>query len=135
MNTELIYQSFKQCPNIIVGDGSYAMPTSSWLFGKFKSWYFTMLGALKSSGYSAQWDCDDFASIFRVMAQICHAQTRTRPEEGIAVGELFYMMDSGGGHAICCAFTENGLIFIEPQTGEQLKLSATELQSVSFVRF
>ena len=87
-------------------------------------------------GYSKQWDCDDFAAMFRIKAVEAHFRSGRNPDEGLAVGEVWYTREDGRGHAINLAVVEGGdLCFVEPQTGAELKLTASELQSFCFARF
>lgn len=91
--------------------------------------YFLENGALLHN-------CDNFASLFYAFAQICHAKSN-RPEQGIAVGELFYFIggDKTKGHAINVAVTDKGIVAIEPQTGRIQELTKAEKEGAWFIRF
>lgn len=120
---------------LIIADRTYGKPKKDWLLEVFYPWLSRELKRDGISGWQESFDCDDFATVYRVMAQVCHANTRNGAE-GIAIGEVFYTRDNGGQHAINCAFVENEqLIFIEPQNGQQTKLTDKELGSIWYVRF
>lgn len=135
MTSDDVFKNFYGVESVIITDRDYAKPTTHWLFEVFRPWFETRLDGFGTRSWSTQWDCDDFAALYRTLAQVCHSLTHVRPEEGIAVGEVKYRKDSGVIHMINCAFTEQGLIWIEPQTTCQVQLSETELSSRSYVRF
>lgn len=127
-----------QLPNayIAISDKDDALPTSAWLFGPFAKSFKRVLFKWRLFNWRAIWDCDNFASEFRCHAQRCHARTRTRTEEGLAVGELWYVTDHQEAHAVNLAVVEGHLIvFVEPQTCKRIYLSDSERQSCWFVRF
>lgn len=119
-------------------DQTYACPQSEWLLGPFWSWYwetFTALGVMK---WERTNDCDDFAMRYATAAKLCHSITKggVGNPEGLAVGEFWYQQDASGGHAIVVAMTpDKGLIFIEPQNGKEMKLSASEIASCILAKF
>lgn len=129
----LLSEGFKNAQTF-VSDSNYARPTSTYLLGKFYSFYKEWLAEHNLLVWKDRWDCDNFASTYYVFCQMCHFKSK-RPEQGIAVGELFFLQDSGGGHAVNCAVTEKGLVIIEPQTGEILRLSETEKKNTFMIRF
>jgi hypothetical protein len=56
----------------------------------------------------------------------------------LAVGELWYVLDSGGAHAInvaICGPNISDVVFFEPQTRDVKTLSAKELASATMIRF
>ena len=123
----------KDPPIIMLADKDYAAPTSIFLFSD------EVLAAWKlycdAHPYVKKHDCDDFAFEYKSFMQGLHAQSKF-PEDGFAVGVVFYLVgnDPTKGHAICWALTEDrGLIYIEPQTGLELVMSATEVGSRFFV--
>lgn len=131
-----IFSNFYGLEHVLLMDKNYAQPTTHWLFQEYRPWFEKKTFELGVSSWRDQWDCDDFASLYRILAQVCHSLTHTRTEEGLAVGEVKYLRESSKQyHMINCAFTEQGLIYIEPQKCLQIHLSETELQSRSYVRF
>lgn len=121
---------------IIISDIDYALPKASWLTGKFYEFYKGWRYDHNLNEWANRNDCDNFASLFYTFSQICHAKGN-RSEQGIAVGEMFYFIggDKNRGHAINIAITDVGVIAIEPQTGEIVKLTKAEKESSWFVRF
>lgn len=118
-------------------DTDYALPTTSWLLTTFYPWWQDQRNSLGLTTWTRINDCDNFARAYAQAAQDCYALTPvdgTRPE-ALAVGELCYIKDGSGGHAIVLAITEDGKVFIEPQTGKRIFLSPTEIDSCFFVRF
>jgi hypothetical protein len=122
---------------VILSDSDYGKPTVAWLREKFWPWFQRQrfdLGLLK---WDRRNDCDNFARSYAQSAADCHALTVGENAEGLAVGEFYYIGTSHvkGAHAIVVAFTEEGKIYIEPQTGQRLALTPTEELSCFFVRF
>lgn len=119
---------------IFISDADYAKPTAAWITGDFYNYYLNWLEENGLSKWKETFDCDSFSSLFYAFAQACHGNAG-RKEQGIAVGEMFYKVDGGSGHAINIAITEKGIIFIEPQNGQRVMLSVSEMTSCWFVRF
>ena len=118
---------------INIADGTYASPATRWLTGNFYTNLY--LPWTKKNGLSKwrdQFDCDNFAYLYFVFAQICHAKSG-RKEEGLAVGVMYYMTDDGGGHAINFVVSKGEFKAIEPQSGDIVKLSEDERNSCWFV--
>lgn len=118
-------------------DETYAKPTNSWLFDKFYPWFKAHRWSGSLHRWSRKNDCDNFARAFCTYAQDAHARTSGNDAEALAVGEFCYHASSNvqGPHAIVCAVTEDGLIFIEPQTGERLNLTPQEISTCFRVSF
>lgn len=118
-----------------ISDGSYNITTLEWIIQKFYPFFVKKLEELGVSVWDEKWDCDDFSSFFRSLAQICHRKSKGTAE-GIAIGEIYYHQDGDneGNHAINVIFLENGPIFFEPQSGLPVKLSAAEMNSVYFFK-
>ena len=117
-------------------DVDYAKPTSDWLLNEFGPWFRKNRWKKDLDKWSRRNDCDNTARSYCVAAQDAHAKGDSQAE-AIAVGEFCYIATTHvqGAHAIVCAFTEEGLIFIEPQTGQRLALIPTEIQSCFRVSF
>ncbi len=119
-------------------DETYSLPDKTWLFGDFAAalknfqFKFGVMGYRPSNN-----DCDNFAKIAVCFADILHSYSKI--DTGIAIGEFWYVQDSGGAHAILVAIVmEDGklkLKFMEPQTGEELKLSDKEIESCTLIKF
>ena len=122
------------CP-VVTADLDYATPTLRWLLGPFWNHFRARRGALGK--WTAKNDCDNFARAYAQDAQDSHALSKGSEAQALAVGEIFYVQDSGGGHAINAAFVDNPprLVFIEPQTGQAVDLTPAERASIFFARF
>lgn len=108
-------------------DGSYDLPARDWLISYCMKWVSAR------QAWTDKFDCDDFAFAFKVACQEAH-RMGAGTSDGLAVGVVFFCPDKGGGHAINFAVVDNNeVIFIEPQTGERICLSKSELASVFFV--
>jgi hypothetical protein len=128
------------CPdltNIFCADRNYAEVKKDYLLKNFYNWYKGFLFNQDVVRWDTRFDCDDFARSYSTLIQLAHFQAKGNNDEGVAVGEIFFHIngDPTKGHAINCAFTEEGLIFIEPQNGTQLHLSNEEVNSIFFARF
>ena len=121
-------------PPAIFADSTYACPKLQWLTGPFWTWFQKTRSDLGLNNWTRNNDCDNWARAYAQSASDCHALT-SDVTEGLAVGEFYYVQATGGGHAIVCAFTDMGRVFIEPQTGKQLQLTPKEIETCSFVRF
>lgn len=121
--------------SVFVPDRSYSLASSHW-FDAFNLWFRGKMFDFVGDSWDQRFDCDDFARFFAAFCQLANYRTRHDSRaEGLAVGEVFFRKDNGGGHAINVAMTEKGIQFIEPQNGDFIGLSQTEKQSIWFVRF
>jgi hypothetical protein len=113
---------------VILSDATYAKPTTAWLRDHFWPWFQKMRWNLGLNHWTRKNDCDSFSRAYAQAAQDCHALTVGETEEGLAVGQFYYIGTTHvqGPHAICVAFTDDGKIYIEPQTGQRLALTPTE---------
>jgi hypothetical protein len=133
-------QAFFLAKPVWFGGLNYAVPELSWLQGKFWDFFKARLWSENLDKWLVRWECRDFARGFACAAQECNATTAGGPGDcdALAVGEFWFIPDNsppGQGHAICACITENGLQFIEPQTGAVRPVSETEFASCYFVRF
>lgn len=96
-------------------------------------------------GLPARWDrrfdCNRFAALWIGLAQARYAveqwHSKAAPQ-ALALAEVWYRPEGatpGTGHAIVAAVTDAGPLFIEPQTGAIVHLSATERASIYFTRW
>lgn len=137
MTAAEIRSQFSPWVPMIMADADYAKPTTAWLRDAFWPWFQKQRFALGLHKWTRKNDCDGFARAYAQYASDCHALTSGEGREGLAVGEFFYVGTSHvqGPHAIIVAFTDDGKIYIEPQTGERLSLTPTEELSCFHVRF
>jgi len=121
-------------------DRQYALPTRGFLTGAFSAalWSFQSFFNLLNWTEEAN-DCDDFGRVAAGFAQILHFLTPGRPPAtALAVGELWYVQDSGENHAInvaLCGPTPDDVVCYEPQTRRVVTLSDTEKGRVHTLRF
>lgn len=117
------------------GDDLYAEVNSEWL----KEFYRTYRAKLSKLGvvrWDQRYDCRRFAGLFTELAQnqffnqSFHSDT---PADTLALGPVWYLRADGrGGHAIVVALTERGTIYLDPQNGEEVHLTAGEKDSIYF---
>lgn len=125
---------------IFTADLTYAVPTRAWLFSVFYPWFWQMRTALSLQAYARRNDCDNFARAVASAAQDCQALTpdaapgAPSDADALAVGEFWYRRTAGDLHAICFAVVEAGLVFFEPQNGNELTLTREEIASCTFAR-
>jgi len=123
-----------------IADRQYAMPTRNFLEGAFSSALWSFQAFFKTLDWTAEAnDCDDFARIAAGFAQILHFLTPGRPPAtALAVGELWYVKDTGEGHAIniaLCGTDANDVVCYEPQTRKVVLLTPTEKDRTRIIRF
>lgn len=115
-------------------DQSYAEVNADAL-PAYYDWFRSKLFDLGVTRWNAKHDCDDFANLYADLLQLRFylAQWEAGPipdAEALAVARYWYRPNAGlGGHAINAIATQRGLVFVEPQTGEVLKLSPNEVAS------
>ncbi len=125
--------------NAVILDGDYSLPTKEWFLGDFASALWTDLNRLGLEHYAANAnDCDKFALDAVWIAHVSHFKANLKPGTGIAVGMFCYQRDAGGAHAINFAIVEEdgqpNIIFLEPQTQQQVYLSDTEAKNcISYI--
>lgn len=118
-------------PGLILGDYVYAEVNSEWL----RQWYPRYRAELFRLGVvrgNERFDCNHFASFYTGLAQALYFDHafHSRTAAQLALGPFWYRRADGlGGHVVIQAMTERGRIFIEPQTGAELTLTAPELAS------
>lgn len=122
-------------PKAQFGDAVYAEVNSEWL----KNFYQTYRAELSRMGvvkWSNRYDCRRFAGFFTELAQsqffneAFHSGT---PAHTLALGPVWYLRADGkGGHAIIAALTERGIIYLDPQNGQEVQLTKSERASIYF---
>ena len=123
----------------LIADDLYSLPTREWFLGKFARAFGRLLWAAKLVAWiQNRFDCDDFARLAAALAGILHKLSSKQPT-GLAVGEFWYQRAGGDNHAIAVAIVEEAgdwdLVFMEPQTQRELKLTEEEIQSCIAYRF
>jgi hypothetical protein len=136
-----MFDKLRECmesefPAAHFSDADYVPIVEAWLLGQYAKWYRQLLILWKVVTWRAHFDCDNYASLYFALAQLCYGRMKGVEGHALAIGEVWYMQDSGGAHAINCAFVDdNRLIFIEPQTQKKIELSDKERRSIYFTRF
>jgi len=118
-------------------DTNYFVPAKSWWIDEFFPWFKLQLQHYRVWNYHSSWDCDNFAEAFKVFANICHAQTKPKKTDAVAVSEFHFLPDMAlSPHAINYVMidTKNGIEFraVEPQVPKMYTLSKTEKASNNF---
>lgn len=130
---------FTSWPPVLLADASYAEVNSAWLASHYEAFRSDLFnkGVVK---WDARFDCNRFALLYRAFAQTTFFLATfhdTIQAQALAIGEVWYRPAWGGGgvHAINVAITDIGVMYIEPQTGNVLNLSPTELASILHRQF
>lgn len=126
----------------LCSDEFYVMPDFGWVFDTMMPAFTQLKEVIGVSDYiSLANDCDDYARLCAAYAQILNARTLrtvTSEDSGLAFGEFWYMAAGIGCHAINVFLSrvDSGvrLVFVEPQTGQQLHLTDNEIRSCVLFR-
>ena len=140
----IIRQELRNCA-LRIGDRTYAAVKKSFMIEDvldrkdFYSYYKKVLEALQIPDWREDFDCDDFAMLFKIVSSALHRHAKKvhkdKPESP-AVGLMWYTTRKGTGHAINVCIGEGyKIFFLEPQTGEELCLTDQEKRSCYFVLF
>jgi hypothetical protein len=115
------------------GDTAYATVQSSGLpeiYQNFRA-VLNQQGLVK---WDERYDCNHFAALYVALAQsqytvaAWHSNTKAQT---LALAEVWYRPGAGAvGHAIVAAVTERGLLFLEPQNGQEISLTAAERRTI-----
>ena len=107
------------------GDAAYAEVRAAELpaiYADFRKAIFEQ-GVTK---WDERFDCNHFAAYMVARAQakfyLDNFHSRTQAQT-LAIGVVWYVASPGKAHAVVAAFTESGLIFIEPQTGQRVDVN------------
>lgn len=125
----------------IIADKAYMVPTLDWVQTDFYRAFAGFKLSLGTSRWSGEDnDCDDFARFAAFFAEYLHHNTPTRASgTSLAFGEFWYTRDIGGLHAVNVFLykdkEEIKIGFLEPQNGQILKLSFSEIHSCYYYRF
>jgi hypothetical protein len=109
---------------VVCGDQLYHTPAKMWVLEVARR-HLRMLPSWRNT-----FDCDDFAFSLKLESQRRH---RDKLRDGLAVGGVFYVRDSGS-HAVNWSITSGKRIwFLEPAAAKEIKLTEKERDSVFFV--
>jgi len=118
-------------PRAVLGDTAYAEVNSKWL-PRFYDCFRAELFGNGISKWDARFTCRHFATYYAALAQArFYLETFHNFEKAnaLALGTFWYVHPDGSGHAIIIALTERGRVFIEPQTGREVRLTPAEQRS------
>lgn len=121
-------------PQASLGDVLYAEVNSEWLAAFYRT-YRAELSRMGVVKWSDRYDCRRFAGFFTELAQnhfFNQAFQSNIPAHTLALGPVWYQKADGKGHAIVVALTERGAVYLDPQNGQELHLTATERASIYF---
>ena len=125
---EKIFTEFGYIPSLQIADRNYATVTIRSV--ERVSAYTRQ----HTPPYGPKFDCDDFALTLHADVVVAHARTRNKAEAA-AFGEMFYTTSKNTGHAINLFIIGNGrIVFFEPQTGREIKLTDEEINSIVHIR-
>ncbi len=120
------------------GDGPYALVKADALSGYYAT-YRSELFKLGVTKWDPRFDCNHFASYYVARMQLAYYLDNfhsTTKAQTLALAEVWYQIGgTGQGHAIVAAYTDKGLIFIEPQTGQSVNLTEAELKSITLCKW
>jgi hypothetical protein len=122
--------------DLVIADEEYSLPTRRWFLGTFAAALNRDLDLLGVQTWKPELnDCDDFALLTTALARVCNALSNPK-QNALAVGMFCYMPDGGGYHAINFAIVSEAgqrkVLFLEPQTQQEVKLSEREISSCAF---
>jgi hypothetical protein len=116
-------------PHAILAEENYAEVNANWLPQYYRE-FRNELFRLGITRWDERFDCNRFADLFTSLAQAhffraaFHSRT---PAKALALGPYWYIRaDGSGAHAIVQAITQHGPVYLDPQTGEQVKLAPGE---------
>lgn len=117
-------------------DQKYVLPNFNWIKNEFSASFRSLKHYLTlESWISEKNDCDNFSCGARFLANTLN-KLSTNKSTGLAFGEYYYVLDSGGGHAInffihspTQSLNDLKLDFYEPQNDTVVRLSPTEKEN------
>lgn len=130
-------QMVRQTSAMFLGDELYAEVSSAWL-RDFQRDYRAELFRLGVLRWDTRFDCQRFVQFYVGLAQARFFRVAFhtwQPAGALAIGPVWYLRADGTGHAIVQAVTERGTLFIDPQSGHEVELSAAERQGIFFQYF
>ncbi len=124
--------SLVSADNQITMDNEYSLPARAWITGQFSEDLAINLDNTGTHTYVPESnDCDKFSRFAWALAGLANAESQKG--RGLAFGMFSYKRDLDGlGHCINFAVCRDPmgdleLVFLEPQTGLEVKLSKTEM--------
>lgn len=123
-----------QLPSGFAGDTAYAVVRADALPALYEN-FSSVLSSQGLVKWDGRYDCNHFAALYVALSQTkftvaaWHSETKAQT---LALCEVWYLQGGqpGKGHAVVGAMTESGMIYIEPQNGQQVALTQSEINSV-----
>lgn len=119
-------------------DDVYAEVSSAWLHSFYDD-YRKVLFNQGVTKWDPTFDCDNFVTFFVALANVRFFSASfhsVNAAQSLAIAEFWYRPESGpSAHAIVTILTDRGQIFVEPQSGQELKLTASERASCLLIKF
>lgn len=134
MTTAALQQLFPSYTPFYAADSEYAQPTLGWLKNAFYTYFWNDRVGKGLKTWARKNDCDNFARAYAQAASDCHGISAGSDKEGLAVGEFWYHSPAGP-HAIVVAIVDDQPVYIEPQTGNVLQLTAQQISTCFLVKF
>ena len=91
--------------------------------------------------WNSRFNCVHIANLFVELCQVQYANkdfNKSPNAEALALAEVWYHPNKnkkGEDHAVVAIYTDNGLLFLEPQTGQFVRLTEEEKRSITYVRW
>jgi hypothetical protein len=127
-----------------LSDSAFVIVKSAWASKKFWSEYKKWCTGNFVMKWQTFHDCDNKSILYMALMQVVHANAMQKRKsagndttEGVAVGVMYYGIggDTTKGHAINIIYSEGQLQYLEPQSGELVKLNQKEKDSCWYVTF
>lgn len=113
-------------PHATLGDDSYAEVRADALPGMYDA-FRSDLFSKGITKWDERFDCNHFAAYYVALAQIrffeasFHSRT---PAKTLALAPYWVRSSPNTAHALVVALTDRGIVYIEPQTGKEVALTA-----------
>lgn len=134
---------------LVICDNNYWLPSRKFVENKLLPIYRSYIDTHKIV-YSNKFDCDDFSRLFCVFSQSLYINLLiNKSMEAISVAEVHFIKDVSiltlimnsnwtvdSNHAINMVLLDDlTIMYIEPQTGNEIKLTDKEKASIFFCKF
>lgn len=130
--SEELHEMFPGVKAWAFSDTSYAVVKRESV-GALGTFLARTLFGFRVMGWQTYFDCDDYARLAHVLACIMHRKARASNKgpdaEAPAFGQIWYVQDGTGAHAVNWVRTEQGIELWEPQNQRFLACTAGERRS------
>lgn len=120
------------------GDTSYTSVRLAAILEHYDTFRQVLFGLTGITKWDPHFDCNHFAALYVATAKSRYAREVWHTDDGpqtLALAEVWYRPTTGPAHAIVAAHTEDGLVFIEPQTGRRITDPRNLGATLIFVRW